>query len=40
MHDAVRSILRNHPLVGKYRAGDLGEGGDGVTVVHLVTDKG
>jgi len=39
MRDAVRNILRSHPLVSKYRAGDLGEGGDGVTVAHLVTDK-
>ena len=39
MRDAVRNILREHPLVSKYRAGDLGEGGDGVTVAHLVTDK-
>ncbi|RLT42547.1 MAG: endonuclease MutS2 [Chloroflexi bacterium] len=39
MRDAVRTVLREHPLVSKYRAGDLGEGGDGVTVAHLVTDK-
>jgi len=40
MRDAVRNILREHPLVSKYRPGDMGEGGDGVTVAHLVTDKG
>jgi len=39
MRDAVRNILREHPLVSKYRSGDLGEGGDGVTVAHLVTDN-
>lgn len=39
MRDAVRTALRDHPLVSKYRAGDQGEGGDGVTVAHLVTDK-
>mgnify|MGYP002628035133 CR=1 FL=1 len=38
MRDAVRNILREHPLVSKYRSGDLGEGGDGVTVAHLMTD--
>ena len=32
----VREILASHPLVSTYRAGDLSEGGDGVTVVHLV----
>lgn len=40
MRDAVRDSLRNHPLVSRYRPGDLGEGGDGVTVAHLVTEKG
>ncbi len=40
MRDAVRNILREHPLVSKYRSGDLGEGGDGVTVAHLMTDNG
>lgn len=39
MRDAVRTALRDHPLVSKYRAGDQGEGGDGVTVAHLVTEK-
>ncbi|MBX3054302.1 MAG: endonuclease MutS2 [Caldilineaceae bacterium] len=38
MRDAVRNILREHPLVSKYRAGDLSEGGDGVTVAHLMTE--
>jgi DNA mismatch repair protein MutS2 len=36
LRDAVRNMLRQHPLVSEYRAGDMGEGGDGVTVVKLV----
>jgi DNA mismatch repair protein MutS2 len=36
MRDAVRNILKNHPLVRQSRSGDGGEGGDGVTVVRLV----
>lgn len=36
MRDAVRDALRNHPLVSRQRAGQMGEGGDGVTVVYLV----
>jgi DNA mismatch repair protein MutS2 len=36
MRDAVRSVLKGHPLVRDSRTGDLGEGGDGVTVVRLV----
>jgi DNA mismatch repair protein MutS2 len=36
MRDAVRNILRHHPLVRDSRAGDQGEGGDGVTVVRLI----
>lgn len=38
LRDAVRSKLRSHPLVSKYRAGKEGEGGDGVTVVNLVEE--
>ncbi|MCE7984550.1 MAG: endonuclease MutS2 [Caldilinea sp. CFX5] len=36
MRDAVRNILRHHPLVRDSRSGDQGEGGDGVTVVRLI----
>ncbi len=32
---AVRKALNNYPLVSSYRAGEDGEGGDGVTVVKL-----
>jgi len=36
MRDAVRNILRHHPLVRDSRTGDQGEGGDGVTVARLI----
>ena len=36
LREAVRDLLRGHPLVSKYRSGEEGEGGDGVTVAHLV----
>lgn len=36
MKSAVREALKHHPLVGSMRAGDPGEGGDGVTMVKLV----
>jgi DNA mismatch repair protein MutS2 len=35
LRQVVRQELRNHPLISTYRAGKEGEGGDGVTVVHL-----
>jgi len=35
---AVREFLRGHPHVETYRAGEDGEGGEGVTVVTLVGD--
>jgi DNA mismatch repair protein MutS2 len=37
MRDAVRNVLRDHPLVGRYRNGQMGEGGDGVTIAYLMT---
>ena len=37
MRDAVRTNLKQHPLVREARSGDLGEGGDGVTVAKLVS---
>ncbi len=37
MRDAVRTNLRGHPLIRESRAGDNGEGGDGVTVAKLVS---
>ncbi len=36
LRDAVRDLLRHHPAVSEFRAGDAGEGGDGVTVAKLV----
>ena len=36
---AVRDLLRDHPLVASYRAGELREGGDGVTVVKFVGNE-
>ena len=36
LRDAIREELKHHALVGEFRAGGPGEGGDGVTVVKLV----
>ncbi|MEX1020197.1 MAG: Smr/MutS family protein [Litorilinea sp.] len=36
LRDAVRQMLRTHPVVSEYRSGDGSEGGDGVTVAKLV----
>ena len=36
LRDAVRNVLKNHPLIGSHRSGDAGEGGDGVTVAKLI----
>lgn len=36
MRDAVREVLRSHPLVNGHRAGEMNEGGDGVTVAKLI----
>jgi len=35
LRQAVRQMLRTHPLVKSYRAGADGEGGSGVTVAYL-----
>jgi DNA mismatch repair protein MutS2 len=35
LRQAVRQELRNHPLVTSFRAGEEGEGGEGVTVAKL-----
>jgi DNA mismatch repair protein MutS2 len=35
LREAIRDALRGNPYVGSYRAGDPGEGGEGVTVVKL-----
>jgi DNA mismatch repair protein MutS2 len=40
MRDAVRNVLRDHPLVSRSRSGQMGEGGDGVTVVYLMNEGG
>lgn len=37
MRDAVRTALKQHPLVREARTGEQGEGGDGVTVAKLVS---
>jgi DNA mismatch repair protein MutS2 len=35
LRDAVREVLRDHPLVREWRPGERGEGGDGASVVSL-----
>ena len=35
LRQTVRRVVRKHPLVKSFRAGDYGEGGEGVTVVEL-----
>ncbi|MCX6049699.1 MAG: endonuclease MutS2 [Chloroflexi bacterium] len=37
MRDAVRNSMKQNPIVRETRSGDLGEGGDGVTVAKLVS---
>ncbi len=37
MRDAVRTSMKQNPIVRETRSGDLGEGGDGVTVAKLVS---
>lgn len=38
LRQTVRRVLGRHPLVKSFRAGDYGEGGEGVTIVEL-TEK-
>lgn len=38
LRQVVRDELRRHPMVSSYRAGQEGEGGDGVTVVKLAVN--
>jgi len=35
LRDAVRDHVSGHPLVGSWRPGGRGEGGDGATIVSL-----
>ncbi|MBU5590639.1 endonuclease MutS2 [Clostridium sp. MSJ-4] len=35
LRKAINDMLRSHPHVKNYRLGEYGEGGDGVTMVHL-----
>ncbi|MFN7210252.1 MAG: Smr/MutS family protein, partial [Aggregatilineales bacterium] len=37
LRKAIRQALDGHPLVSKYQRGDESEGGDGVTVVNLIS---
>ena len=37
LRDAVRVLLRQHPVVAEFRNGESGEGGDGVTVAKMVS---
>lgn len=36
---AVQEVLSTHPQVSRFRLGEIGEGGDGVTVVHFDTAR-
>ncbi|MFQ3536851.1 MAG: endonuclease MutS2 [Aggregatilineales bacterium] len=37
LRKAIRQALEGHPLVSRYQRGDESEGGDGVTVVNLIS---
>jgi len=36
LRQVVRDFLRNHPVVSRFRSGEQGEGGEGVTVAYFV----
>jgi DNA mismatch repair protein MutS2 len=36
LRQAIRKLLKDHPLVKSYRPGEYGEGDAGVTIVELV----
>ena len=36
LRKVVRDFLRHHPVVSRYRGGEEGEGGDGVTIAYFV----
>ncbi|NOX62019.1 MAG: endonuclease MutS2 [Chloroflexi bacterium] len=36
LRQVVREALRNHPIIARFRSGEQGEGGDGVTVAYFV----
>ena len=40
LRKVVRDYLRNHPVVSRYRPGEEGEGGDGVTIAYFVGGEG
>jgi len=37
LRQVVRDFLRNHPVVSRYRSGEAGEGGGGVTIAYFVS---
>ncbi len=36
LRQVVRDFLRHHPVVSRYRGGEEGEGGDGITIAYFV----
>ncbi|NOZ48830.1 MAG: endonuclease MutS2 [Chloroflexi bacterium] len=39
LRQVVRDFLRQHPVISKFRSGEQGEGGDGVTVAYFVDGR-
>ena len=37
LRQVVRDALRNHPIIGQFRTGEQGEGGDGVTIAYFIS---